>query len=729
MSVWTGISILLGVPVAGLLAGAWLGPRLGLASASQRVAACLLGGLGVLLFTLSLVNLVLPLRGWALLLVVAPVLASVARPADLRALAADLRTMLLSLSGVAFVASAALFLALLLWPAFADEHVMFYDGTANHDAFFWITGADHLQRHSYLARPAPEALQPAMHYVSAISGWLPLWGRMGAEGYLASVAGLAHVTPLAAYLWASAALFTAWIAAVYLVVRTFLTNQLHWPAAAALALFQPLFAFYHHNANLPNLLGMLAGATLVVATEQVCRTAPRGEPAAWAWAALSALAWHGLLCSYPEMAPFIALPCGLLALRAANHQNGRAAARWVAGACVVALLANPATTIRAVHGFVSSVTAARTADIWSNFLSASGPGEFLPALLTLSAKFGRELGDTGGTLLTVALLAVIVSTWWRARDRAGMTCLFAGAGALALYTAITGFSYGWQKTIQFSGVFIAALLPVAAVEQPVARAPRRLRGYLAAALLFAVFIYVAVMVQLDLLKWSGRKALSDDWSRLNDAAASATAERPIAIDAATFRYAFFHGMWAAYFLPGQPVVYATRGEQNGGYLRLVVQREVEGRPPAAVLVSREWADDFEPDAPRLATGREFALLAHATRVSAIEGTVPTNGVPRAAGPEVSLTLVPRAAGFLVVEIGACDDVEVRGYWRALIEREGAAPTELTLAGSNGPWRGSLPLAEGARHTVRLRFVPSFGTRTPKAATFPLEKLRIVTSPR
>lgn len=729
MTVWSGILILLGVPAASLLAGAWIGPRLGLARAGERVGASLLGGGAILLLALSLVNLFLPLRGWALALVALPVAAALVRRDDLRSLASDFRATLFSFGGGVVLSGALVFLALLLWPRLTEEDLVVYDGSSNHDTFFWITGADHLRQHTYLESATVEATHPGRDYSGAMTGWTPPWGRMGAEGYVAVVASATGLTPLAAYLWASAALYWAWLAAVYLVARTFLVPRLRWPALLALGLGQPLFAFYHHNANLPNLLGMLAGAIAVLATEHLCRALASDTPSRVSWAALAALAWHALLCSYPEMAPFIAVPCGLLVVRSANRHSARRAFLWNGAAAGAALLLNPATTIRAAHGFFTSLSMARDGEHWASFIAASGPGEVLPTLLMLSAKFGRELGDTGGTVLSVALVGIIFSTWWRARDRVGVACLLSGAGLLAFYTAATGFGYGWQKTMQFSAIFFAAMLPVAAMEQPVARAPKRLRGYLFAMLLLAVFVYALVVVQLDFLKWSGRKLLHTDWQALDRPIAGATEQRPVVIEAATFRYSFFHGMWAPYFLRQAPVVYAPRGEQNGGYLRSLVLTENTSAPAAAVLVGREWADAFEPDAPRLAHGREFALLERATRVTALEGVAPTAGLPRLAGPEVALTLVPRTDGTLEVEIGACEDVEVRGYWRAWVERPGATPVELTLAGTTGPWRGSLPLAEGVAQTVRLRFVPAFGTRTPKAAAFPLDRLQILPARR
>lgn len=717
-----GASVLVGVPLACLLLGLWLGQRLGLASPNQRIAASILAGLGVLLASLAAFNLFCPLESWTAWTVLAPAMLTLARPAGLRDAFGDLRAMLFSGGGPAFAAAALVFLALALGPLMVRPGAIFYDGTANHDAFFWITGAEYLQTHSYLVVPEASAPHPLNNAVTAFTGLSPAWGRMGAEGYIGWVSSVAGRSPLLVYLWASAALYIAWLAAVCLVARTFITIELRWPAAAALAALQPHFAFYHHNANLPNLLGMLAGATLVLTHSHGLHAAATARREWRGWLVFGALAWHGLLCTYPEMVPFILLPCGLITGRAwlggatqaeRNRLLAFAAAMLLAGAVL-----NPVTTWRAAHGFWVSFFSARTNEGWANIFSSVGPSEFIPALLTLSPKAGRELGGLLGCALTFGMIGAIALAWWRARDRTGLALVMSGAGALALYTAVTEFHYGWQKTVQFSGVFLAAMLPVGTMELLLAERRWHRLARMAALGIAGFFVYAQAIVGLDLWKWSGRKSITADWQELAEVQ-RAIAGKPVVIEAATFPHAFFQGMWSVYFLRDAAVFFATRGHENGGYLRATVATEDPGTPPAAILVSREWAETLDANAPRIAAGRDWVLLSRANRVHALEGTAPASGVPRTAASNFSLSITPAADAKLEVALRATD-ATTRGCWRATVELEGHA-SDRELAFDGTVWRGGVPLVGGATQRIVFSFIAAEGGAASPDA-FAIERL-------
>lgn len=722
----TGISILGGVSLACWLLGAWLGSRLG-TGAGERIAWSVLGGLAILLLTASLANAFLPLHGpaaWACLL---PALLSL-RPALLGQGLRDARALFFQGRGAALVAGATLFLALLLWPLLSVPGAIFYDGTTNHDAFFWITGAEYLQHHPYLAPPPPiDYTHPLMNLVGAITGWRPIWGRMGAEGYLALTSSLSTQSPLLACLWSSAALYGAWLAAVFLVTRTFLCHRLSWPAVAALAALQPLFAFFHHNSNLPNLLGMISGAGLVLATEQALRTLRDPSAPRWPGLLATALTLHGLLCTYPEMVPFIGLPCLLLLWRAVHRGLETRALAWVLAGFALGVALNPATTARAASGFWHSFAIARANENWANILASVSPGGFFPALLTLSAKSGRELGDIGGALLTLAAVAAVGFTWWRARDRLGIALALSGAGVLAAYTLATGFHYGWQKTVQFSAIFLAAILPVGAIELLLAAQRRRRVARAAAAGVVAFFVYAAVIVELDLLKWSARKMLHADWLALRATVRAQLPDAPLVVEPATFERAFFHGMWATYFLRDAAVYFPARGEQNGGYLRTTLAAEESERPPQAVLVGRNWADTLDANSPRLATGREFVLVGRANRVREFSGFAPVSGAPQSVAPRFSLTLVPHSASVLHVAIGTPADTAPAGEWRLAVKREGAASTPLALPGTASVWRGEIPLVAGVPQQITGEFVPAAAT-VARPDEFPLLRFEIRSGP-
>lgn len=703
-----GILLLLAVPFGLWLLGARLARTLPDTTSGERLAWSLLAGLCVLTLMLAVANAFAPLRGWAAWLCLAPVLLA-CNASTLATGGRDVRA-LFSVRGAALSAGAAIFLALLLWPRLSRPEVLFYDGTANHDAFFWVTGAQRLQQASYLAVPALDGAHPESNITPAISGWSPAWGRMGAEGYLALLSSLTGSSPLGLYLFASAALFFPWLAAVFLFVRGFVVERLRTPALFALGALQPLFAFAHHNANLPNLLGVLAGAVpLLIVARNLRVGADRvgaGE------CLLGALGVHGVLCTYPELAPFVALPIALLLMR--GRFSGRAIVP-LAAALLAGALIWPVTTWRAIHGFGVSFVSARASEFWANILSSVPASGFLPAWVTLSPKTGTELGGTGGALATAALVAIFAWTIFRARDRWGLLLALSGGAALALYTAATGFTYGWQKTMQFSAVPVAAVLPVGAIA--VAATDPRRRSQLLLLGLAGFFVYAQAIITLDLAKWSERKAITTDWLRLD----AHLRDRPglrVAVDPVAFPQPFFFSMWAPVFLREAGAVdIVDRGPISGGYLRSTLATVPTDAAPAAALVSRDWAATWDANSPRRVEAGNVVLLARANRLIASSGFSPAFGVPQRVERSFSVALMAHTDAELQVEIsrGAGE-----GTWQVSSDDAGATPTVATERES---WLIRVRLAGGRRQAINFRFVPADPAREGERG-FALRRLAI-----
>lgn len=541
----------------------------------------MLGGLAIVLWTVSVVNLVLPLAGIWAWVCLAPLACSLARPSWRAGLAHDLATAARQPEAVAVATAMAGFLGALLWPLLSRPGVLLYDGTSGHDAFFWVIGAEHLMQQTYLRAPVVEATAPLYASTLGSVGWTPEWGRMGAEGFLALTASLVGASPLKIYLVATAALFFPWLAAVFLICRTFLVERFTRVAAVALVLLQPTFVFFHGNSNLPNLIGLLMGALVVVATAQVAAAAePRGPSRA-----LLALGAHGVLCAYPEILPAIVLPCVLLGLVA--WWRRRTFPFWIPGAVAAGLLLNPATAIRAWHGFTFALATTRTPDHWPNIFAKVEPWARFPAAATLSVPFGHELGTVGGILVGLLILVVAAVAVGRAKDRGGAAAMLSGAALMLVYTVVTGMGYGWQKTVQFSAVFLIAAVPIAAIAgllEPAAGGRRwQRRGLLVGAV--AVFGVATVANLLEVRKWSGRKYLTQDWIELREVAHRTLPNQPVLIDAATFSQPFFYTMWAAYFLTDCRVYFSATDPASGGYLRSA-ELPPPSRPPQprAILV-------------------------------------------------------------------------------------------------------------------------------------------------
>jgi hypothetical protein len=703
--------LLLGLPLGMILSGYWLAAGLRQASASERLAVGVLAGLSILLWNIAAVNFFVPLNGvwaWACLW---PVLVTLLKPGSGRSLAQDFATVAINRRGLVAAILAVSFVVLLLWPLLTRPALVFYDGTSNHDAFFWISAAEHLKRHSYMVLPAMSPIHPLNNATAAIIGWHPDWGRMGAEGLLALTSSVVGLAPVKLYLAATATLIVPWIAAVFLAVRTFLVGRLGFAATLSLIVLQPVFVFFHGNSNLPNFIGALCAAAVVISTEQSLRPAPgRGV-----WLTLLALSFHGLLCSYPEMAPFAIMPGGLLWLRVWFAKSPRpawplataTAAAWIAGVAI-----NPASGVRACSGFIASWVTARANQNWANLFDPLSVTEYLPALATLSVAAGKSLGPVIGIILSVLLAFGCVMVVRRATDRLGALFTLAGSAALIAYTLYTGFNYGWQKTVQFGGAFWAAVLPVAVIDALARSAPADKRGgYSMRAALVAViglFAYATVLNCLDGHKWSQRKIITQDWFTVREYSREHLAAAPVLIDGASFRMAFFHGMWATYFLGDSEVYFAGRGEENGGYLRAGVITEGQRAipTPAAYLVSREWADAFDANSERLVLGDTVALLKNANRISQWEGLQPLNGVPENAEARVMIEVKPHSRSRLLMTLTPrLARRATTDHWAVTCQVEGQPAFTAQVSGPP-PWQINVPLTARLTNRIQLAAAPA-----------------------
>lgn len=712
-----GLLILIALPLSLLCSGYWLAALLGSGTPLERLAFALPCGLAVLLAGVASVNFFHPLSGVWAYACLAPALLTFLLPRSRAGLVSDLVQTAKTVPRPILLA-AGLFFGLLLWPVLLAPSSIFYDGTSNHDSFFWIAGAEHLKRHTYMEMPVISATQPLTNQASALIGWNPAWGRMGTEGLLALASGVIGLSPLKLYLYATASLAIVWFATVYLALRTFVTEKPALLTGIALACLQPIFVFFYGNANLPNLLGALTGAATIIAVERAARVGAASRVEFTAWATLAALSLHGLLCSYPEMGPFVLLPCGLLWLRPWFVRGPRLF--WRTGLLLaVVLLAgaalNPATTLRGVRGFLASFAIARVDTNWANLFAPLDLSEYIPALITLSVSGAKELEWWFGGPLSVLILVVFGLIIRRSRDRFGLCASLSGSLVLLIYTLLTGFAYGWQKTAQFSGIYFALIFPVAALDtlwglRSAAAPNRRLTtAALGALLLFLGF--ATVMNCRDIYKWSNRKVISADWFALRDQSRTTLREAPVLIEAASFRMAFFHGMWAAYFLTDSRIYYGGRGEESGGYLRsgIINEQNQEIPHPVAVLVGSPWANAFDANSPRILTGREYTLLGKSNRVFKLSGVYPLNGVPDHVSGAAAMEIQPHSDSHLLLELAPRAKAGwPAGEWKLTRHAEGAPDFAGTVTGPS-PWRISIPLVAGRRNQIAITLAGHAGS--------------------
>lgn len=710
-----GLFILVALPVGMLLCGYWLAAWLTERDPGERLAVALVAGLATLLAIVAAVNLFLPLRGVWAYACLAPVLPTLLWPRLRTGLVRDLAATARTLPRIVLGATAVFFLLLLL-PVLRHPTALYYDGTSNQDSFFWIIGSEHLKRNTYLEPPEATALQPLTTSVSAIVGWKPLWGRMGAEGLLAMASSVVGLSPMKLYLYGTASLALLWFATGYLTLRTFINDAPTPVAGLGLVCLQPIFVFFFGNSNLPNLLGTLTGTVVIVGLERALRAGPGGGREFTAWSVLTALALHGLLCSYPEMIPFVLLPCALLWLRPWFTAGPRAAWRAALltfGVALAGLALNPATTIRAYHGFIESFNFARADTVWANLFGPLEAAEYVPGLITLSIPGARELQVWLGWPLSALLVVLFGLLVRHSRDRFGLLAGLSSGAVLVAYTLVTDFSYGWQKSVQFCGIFVA-ILPPAMLDLlrrlPAGPAPARRVGRAAFGALAVFMAYAVIMNCGEIYKWSQRKVLSNDWFTLREHGRATLAKTPVLIDAATFRMAFFHSMWATYFLADSHLYFGARGKESGGYLRQSVVNEATHKiPPAApILVGREWADAFDANSPRILTGTEYALLYQSNRVRDISGWFPLNGLPHHATGNLVIELTPHSHSVLHLEFGPrLANLLPTGEWETRRTVPGAPDLIFQTIGAP-PWIMRIPLVAGQSNRVQIRLAEASG---------------------
>ncbi len=597
--------ILAVLPLALALAGYPVAARLDRSTPATRLAVALLAGLFLLSFHFAIANFFLPLSTAISALCFWPVAATFLHARTRHQLCHDATHVLRSRKSLFAFALVTFSLAIFVSPELLQPGLVFYDASANHDAYFWISGAKWLQTHSYMEAAAIDPAHPWANITPAFSGWQPQWGRVAAENLLAAVASLTFRDPVEIYLPTTAALFCAWLAASFLVVTTFWLQRLTWLATAALIVFQPLFLFSRNNGNLPNLLGALAGAALVAAFYRALTP----SPARTGWLVFLALAVHALLHSYPEMLPFVALPCALILFRALLQR--RASITPVLLATTFAFVINPATSLRAFHGLLHSITVARIDTDWIDIFAQLHPFQYAPALATLSIPAALFLTPTWCLIASLFLLITVVLAFRLAPDRFAAAATLSGGALLLGYTLLHDFSYGWQKSAQFSAIFLAALFPAALSAPAVASRnsllSRSTTAFFGAGLIAFLLCTVAFHT-LEQHKWSDRKFLTRDWLALREASRSFRAET-VRIEPPTFPYPFFYGMWSAYFLPDTPLIFGAT-EHPAGYLRKTIRpADTPDAPHASLhLLGRDRRLSSLPPDDALFQADNFSLI-------------------------------------------------------------------------------------------------------------------------
>jgi len=219
MAVILGIVTLAGLCLTTLMAGYTVAGFMTAEGKLTRLAVASLIGIAWLVLGASVLGAVAPLNGAPLALLWCPSVFVWLIPGTRRQLVKDVRTAIVSPAFLGACVGLVLLLLCLLLPYVVYPGVVFYDGKTNHDNFFWCVGAEYLQQHTYLTLPVPSRDHPLFQSVHALIGWKPIWGRMGAEGFLAIASSTVGRSPVEIYNFAVCSLVPAWILSVIAVAK------------------------------------------------------------------------------------------------------------------------------------------------------------------------------------------------------------------------------------------------------------------------------------------------------------------------------------------------------------------------------------------------------------------------------------------------------------------------------------------------------------------------------
>lgn len=706
-----GSGVTLAVSLLLIFVGYLFVGRLNLGGRFLRLALASQVGLAWIIFGAAALGLWFPLRGWPSWLIWSPALVVWLVPRLRRALVGDFAAALRHPLAVPMLAGLAVVWLALMIPMALQPDLAFFEGSPNHDNFFWIMGAEHLQRNAYLDPFQADAAYPVFNAAQAILGPSPAWGRMGAEGMLAVVGGALTLSTIRIYNFAVVALSLPWIFTVFATARIMCARALTPGLTFVAVVGQPVLIFFISNGNLPNLLGTLFAGGLWLCTLLLLENKTR---LSWSMAVVLILLVQGVLASYPEIAPFAALPPALYGLWCLVRRSATLRRRTLGLAAVAALglVVNPITAQRAWYGFWVSFNTARDDVAWTNLLDWVTVANKVPSLVTLSVPSASRYNDGEGWMFSLGIALAAGLTLWRRHATVAVAFSLAGFVVLLAYTIVTAFSYGWQKSVQFSGIPFAAFTGVLAFDRAREfwlglRGARRWLAVTPFLLLGFALLLATYRSSQESLRWSHQKGLSEGQLALRDALAATHRDRPILVDGATFDAAFFHSMWASRTLQKNPLLFSGRDLAPGGYLHdsVTVIDPATAPFPTLLYGATAWLEAFDGSAPVVAGDHFARVVRPATLITATEGFVPAEGgLPQFAAADSGFDLRVQRDGWL--EFSLVPRVPAPAINR--LEITATTPDRehrmSVLPGARGNLSTRVPLVGGALNVIRVTSV-------------------------
>jgi hypothetical protein len=671
---------------------------------ANRVALASLLGVAWVVLVASVVGAVMPLRGAVSWIAWVPAFGVFALPVPRRQLVTDIAG--LARSPIVLPASAGLGLlwVALLLPFLVFPDLVLFDGKTNHDNFFWCVGAQYLQSHDYLTVAAKNRDFPLFNVTWSFCGWRPAWARMALEGYVALTSASFGQTPIRLYNFLVSALMLPWTLVTFAVARQMGLPPLRRYTAAFVFFCQPILFFFVANGNGPNLLGTLfSGGLWLVAL----LLADRGARS-WPFVITGIFFLHGILASYPEILIFALAPIGLLVLRqifAGNSGRFRLFGLMLA-IVLIGLCLNPVTTDRLWTGIQNSIAQTHNDSGWANIFDRVTFAGYLPSFITLGIPSIRLYGLAGGLVTSVAVAVSVFALFKSAPRRLELFAPMAGFLALLAYTIFTSFGYGWQKSVQFFGIPLAVMFPVllAGIAQEKLRTAASHRGVLVALLgTLGMMVHTMIGVTAENLKSATSKGLTKSMLTLQARAAAEFPGQPVYVDGATFRAAFFQSMWSARLFPENPLVFISRQDEAGGYLRDFVQLDNPTVTATAgrYYVAANWARAFDYDPVPLVKDRVGVVLKQHNLIPEFAGFYREVGLPEMCKAEFSLAIYPYADGWLEFTLEPNGVAAPQCKLNGTVVTEGGTQRIETSLDASGHLVVRFPLHAGTRNAIAV----------------------------
>jgi len=454
-------------------------------------------------------------------------------------------------------------------------HALVFEGTGNHDSFYYTVVAHYMQHHSFYEPVIYTPEQPYNEVARWTFGNAAPIGRVGAEGYLAWGASLFGRNPAFLYnAMSTCGMIVAGLCCLLLLSPVRLREMRHkvmriWLVPVALstpALYESVF-----NSNYSTLYGVAFFTAYLSASWMRSRVARL---------VLSVLFLTAMLASYPELIPmaWACLGLGLLIrwrfcwrFTAQMVRDGLRMLRDVACSIVLFLwVAIPAWYV-VVNAYVS-MNGTGSGSGRPDVDAGLTPAQHILATLMANRHIGDILpGVLAAIILGLLVFVVAVGTLRSGRNATLLGGICSGFLVIMVIMYFHSYSYGKLKVIEY---FTPPLM-AAAISGGIFAWDKSTAGLVKTGILntlfiavFAVMIFAVGTIVSESLLWGKLKRITPATMGLVKAIRALPRGSYIALGSTPWPY--YYSMWIPYLSNGT-FLYST-GFGSGGYFSSYVKQ-------------------------------------------------------------------------------------------------------------------------------------------------------------